>query len=161
MKISELHKTKLYHLSKQDSLDILTPKIPEKLKIRKNAFEDNTIKRVSFAPSIEGCIIGLQLSENEFVNGKLILYAYEPTNINRDDIITNDVIVKEKLVFDAKVTKEVWIINPVHVKLIGSITVFDIVQQKIEYTPIRVGDKNFLKPNGKLDTYLYKYRWNE
>lgn len=160
MNIKELNTSRLYHLSKNDSLKRLTPQIPHKLKIRKNAFEDTTIKRVSFAPSIEGCIIGLQLSEKDFTNNELILYVYEPYDIDINDIIPNDVIVKEKLVFDAKVTKESWVTNEVNVKLTGSITVFNSVKQKIEYIPIRVGDKKFLKPNGKLDTYLYKYVWN-
>ena len=160
MKIKELTYLKMYHLSNQNHLEKLTPKIPHKLKIRKNAFEDTTIKRISFAPSIEGCILGLQPSDKDFTDGKLILYVYMPYDFINTDVISNGTIVKNKLVFDANVTKENWIISPVKVKIIGSITVFNKVQQKIEYQPIRVGDKKFLKPNGKLDTYLYKYVWN-
>lgn len=161
MKIKELSNLKMYHLSNKNNLEKLTPKIPYKLKIRKNAFEDTTIKRISFAPSIEGCILGLQLSDKDFTDDKLILYVYTPYAFDNNDIISNNTIVNNKLVFDAKVTKESWIISPVNVKIIGSITVFNKVQQKIEYQPIRVGDKKFLKPNGKLDTYLYKYVWNK
>ena len=53
-----------------------------------------------------------------------------------------------------------WIIEVVIERLDIKKQVFDKVEQTIEYTPIRVGDPKFLKPNGKLETYLYKYKWN-
>ena len=159
MRITELNTT-LYHLSKADDINKLTPKVPAKVSSRKNAFEDDTIKRISFAPSIDGCILGLQLSKDDFKNGEIILYVYSPIKVNKKDLVSNKKIVDDKLVFDAKITKECWYLTEVDVKLVGSITVFDKVEQTIEYTPIRVGDPKFLKPNGKLETYLYKYKWN-
>lgn len=149
-----------YHLSKTDDIKKLTPKVPAKVASRKNAFEDDTIKRVSFAPSIDGCILGLQLSKDDFINGEVILYVYSPVNIVSKQIVSNKSIIGKKLVFDAEVTKECWFLDEVKVELLGSITVYDKVVRTIEYKPIRVGDPKFLKPNGKLDTYLYKYKWN-
>ena len=149
-----------YHLSKTDDIKKLTPKVPAKVASRKNAFEDDTIKRVSFAPSIDGCILGLQLSKDDFINGEVILYVYSPVNIDSKQIVSNKSIIGKKLVFDAEVTKECWFLDEVNVELLGSITVYDKVVRTIEYKPIRVGDPKFLKPNGKLDTYLYKYKWN-
>ena len=149
-----------YHLSKTDDITKLTPKVPSKVASRNNAFEDDTIKRVSFAPSIDGCILGLQLSKDDFINGKVILYVYSPINIDSKQIVSNKSIIGKKLVFDAEVTKECWFLDEVKVELLGSITVYDKVVRTIEYKPIRVGDPKFLKPNGKLDTYLYKYKWN-
>ena len=150
----------LYHLSKTDDITKLTPKVPAKVASRTNAFEDDTIKRVSFAPSIDGCILGLQLSKDDFINGKVILYVYSPINIDSKQIVSNKSIIGKKLVFDAEVTKECWFLDEVKVELLGSITVYDKVVRTIEYKPLRVGDPKFLKPNGKLDTYLYKYKWN-
>lgn len=151
----------LYHLSKTNDIKNLTPKVPSKVASRKNAFEDSTIKRISFAPSINGCILGLQLSKDDFINGELVLYVYSPVNLDEKHFVSNKSIVSKKLVFDAEITKECWYLKETMVELIGSITVYDEVVKEIEYTPIRVGDPKFLKPNGKLDTYLYKYKWNK
>lgn len=151
----------LYHLSKSYDIKKLTPRVPSKVSNRKNAFEDDTIKRVSFAPTIDGCILGLQLSKDDFTNGEVILYVYTPVIIDSKQFVSNKTIIGKKLVFDAKVTKECWFLDEVNVELLGSITVYDIVVRTIEYTPIRVGNPKFLKPNGKLDTYLYKYKWNK
>ena len=150
----------LYHLSKSDDIKKLTPRVPSKVASRKNAFEDDTIKRVSFAPAIDGCILGLQLSKDDFINGEVILYVYSPVIIDSKQIVSNKTIVGKNLVFDAEVTKECWFLDEVNVELLGSITVYDIVVRTIEYTPIRVGNPKFLKPNGRLDTNLYKYKWN-
>lgn len=162
MKLQELlnKDDTLYHLSKSKDIKQLTPQVPNKVSSRKNAFEDDTVKRVSFAPSIEKCIIGLQLSSDEFTDGKIIMYVYNPIDIDKTQLVSNTDIVKKQLVFDAKITKECWYLDKIKVKLVGSITVYDNVEKTIEYTPIRVGDSKFLKPNGKLETYQLKWEWN-
>ena len=158
MKISEV--TPLYHLSSDSTLKKLSPRVPHKLTVRDNAYEDDTIERVSFSPSIKGCILGLQLSEDDFSNGVVKLYVYEPYDYDESSIVSNEEIISKKLVFDAKVTRECWFINEVKVRLVGSITVYDEVDKVIEYKPIRVGDPSYLKANGRLDTFLYKYKVN-
>ena len=92
MRITELNTT-LYHLSKADDINKLTPKVPAKVSSRKNAFEDDSIKRISFAPSIDGCILGLQLSKDDFKNGEIILYVYSPIKVNKKDLVSNKKIV--------------------------------------------------------------------
>lgn len=139
---------------------MLSPRIPTKVLSRENPFEDSIISRVSFAPSIDGCILGLQLSSEEFIDGKLVMYVYSPIDIDESRLVSNSDIIKEKLVFDAEITGECWYLNEVKVKRVGCITVYDIVEKTIEYTPIRIGDPKFLKPNGKLETYLLKFKWN-
>ena len=150
----------LYHLSKSDSISRLSPRIPTKVLLWENPFEDSIVQRISFASSIDGCILGLQLSPEEFVDGKLVMYVYNPVDIDESRLVSNSDIVKERLVFDAEITGECWYLDDVRVELVGSITVYDIVEKTIEYTPIRVGDPDFLKPNGKLETYLMKFKWN-
>ena len=151
----------LYHLSKSNTIKQLTPQIPKKVSSRKNAFEDDKIARVSFAPSIKECILGLQLSSDEFTDGETVMYVYTPIDIDKTKLVSNDLIVNNKLVFDAKITKECWYLDDVKVKLVGSVTIYDEVEKTIEYTPIRVGDPKFLKPNGKLETYLLKFKTNQ
>ena len=158
MKVHEVLSARyLYHLSKSNTLHKLVPVIPHKVASRSNAFEESTTPRVSFAQSIKGCILGLQPSASEFENGQIHYYVYRPKPNQPVTWKSNKSIVKEKLVFDASVTGEWWCLDKVAVELIGEIVVYDVVTKTIEYAPIRVGDPKFLKPNGKLDTFLYKY----
>lgn len=160
MKITEILKQNptLYHLSDDNKLSSLSPKIPKKLQIRTNAFEDTTIPRVSFSETIEGCILGIQLSENEFT--EKTFYIYSPTNYHTK-FLSNQDIIKQKLVFDAKITKEWWALEEIDVKLIGEVIIINEIIKTIEYTPIRIGNPKFLKANGKLDTFLYKFKINK
>lgn len=157
MRLHEIktHIPTLYHLSDDSLLSSLSPKIPKKLQIRTNAFEDTTIPRVSFSETIEGCILGIQLSENEFT--EKTFYIYSPTNYHKK-FLSNKEIIKQKLVFDAKITKEWWALEEINVKLIGEVTVYNEIIKTIEYTPIRIGNPKFLKANGKLDTFLYQHK---
>lgn len=150
----------MYHLSKNDGITYLSARVPKKLLTRNNAFEDTTIPRVSFAPTIKKCILGLQPALTEFLNGELVYFIYSPYNYDESLIVNNDEIISKKLVYDAEITNECWYTGDVNVKLIGSITVYDKITKVIEYKPIRVSDSTFLKPNGMLDTFLYKYSLN-
>ena len=102
--------SKIFHISAQ-SLDkkTLHPSIPSNY-FTKNGYEDNTTKRVCFAPSINQCLMGLSRNctgEEFYVMSPDGDYdVYKPT-------------VQE--VPDSKVTGELWIMNPVKVKCIGKI----------------------------------------
>ena len=152
MRASEI--IKLYHLSSDANLTMLSPKIPDKLKVRNNAFEDTTISRVSFSESVYGCILGIQLSQDEFTTKTF--YIYSPTEYNNSDWVSNHKIIQNKLVFDAHVTREWWGIRDIPVEIVGEVMVTNEIQKTIEYVPLRIGNSSYLKPNGKLDTYLYK-----
>ena len=103
---------KLYHIS-TSNLDgkILYPKIPSNY-FTKNNYEENTTKRVCFAPDINKCLMGL--SQNctgmEFFvhvpNGEHEIY--KPSS---------------KEVPDSIITGELWITEPVKLKCIGKILV--------------------------------------
>lgn len=152
---------KIYHISLNDNLTILSKYIPKDVLDRKeDVLEDSSIARVSFAPSIDGCILGLQISSSKF-NGKpyLIYTVYEPINYSNLNIKTNEEIVREKLVFDAHITKELWVLNDIHVKPIYKIKVFNEVKRTITYKPLLKDPTKtkWLKPDGTLDTYELKW----
>jgi hypothetical protein len=151
----------LFHLSKDANLKKLSPNIPRDVKNKENPFEDNTIPRISFSESINGCILGLQLKESQFDKGICRFYVYQPMVQEHTNLVSNDTINHNRLVFDSKITKEWWGLNTVHVKQIGIIEVIEKPFKTIEFTPLRIGDKKFLKPNGKLDTYQYNFKWIE
>lgn len=152
--------TILYHLSRNPDLKILIPAIPSKLLTRSNAFEEKETKRVSFSSSINGCILGLQFNENlDFPKGEVELFAYTPTRGQSLKWKTNQELIDKNLVFDAHITKEYWCLEPVCVSNNGSIIIYNEITKIIEFMPLKTGNPKYLKPNGKLDTYLYKYKW--
>lgn len=149
----------LFHLSKDSNLKKLSPRIPRDVKNKDNPFEDNTIPRISFSESIDGCILGLQLKESQFEKGIYRLYVYQPIIHDNTHLVSNNTINHYGLVFDSHITKEWWGLNSVHVKKLGIIEIYEKPFKTIEFKPLRIGDKKFLKPNGKLDTYQYNYKW--
>ncbi len=146
----------LYHLSDDDTLTKLTPKIPDWLSDRKNAFENSSIPRISVAETIEGCILGLQLTEKDFHYNLKSLYVYSPIITYDTRFITNKLLTKKKLVFDSYITREWWLLDQVDVEYIGEILLTDLNFKTIYYKPLSNSKTKF---KGKIDTTLYRYKW--
>ena len=127
----------LYHISEKN-LDnkILYPRIPNNY-MTKNGYEDNKTPRVSFSKSIDGCLIALSAN----IKGKEF-YIYEPidNNVKIKSITNNDVP-------DANLTDEVWILEPVKIKVTGKIKVLDSIDEPLIYK------------YGNNEASLYKWKW--
>lgn len=145
-----------FHISLDGELNgkTLKPRIPTYL-IEKGSFsdtyeEDATIPRVCLSPSIEGCLNAIvSVQRNLDISGKTI-YVYIPEKpISEYKIKTNKEIIKEKLVFDATTTGEMWILEPVKMKLYGVITVDSVESIKEKKTVSGI-------PHGRFD---YKWHW--
>ena len=146
-----------FHISLDKDLNGKTfkPRIPSYLTKKSNNDsneykEDKTTPRVCFSPSIEGCLRAILSAEKNLdIVGERI-YVYIPDKpISEYKIKTNKEIIKEKLVFDAKMTKEMWILEPVKLKLYGVIYVDQV--KNIRQSETLEGD-----PIGKVD---YKWHW--
>lgn len=100
-----------YHLSQDNNLTVLEPKVPDNF-LTRNKYEDSKTPRVSFAPTINQCLMGM--SEN--VDGNEY-YVYIPYQIDYNKLVkphTNQVP-------DCNITGEVWALQPVRVKCVGKI----------------------------------------
>ena len=77
-----------------------------------NGYEDNETKRVSFAPSVNQCLMGLSqdVSNTDF-------YVYEPSDRSNLDIYKPN----PKAVPESSLTGELWVTNPVSLKRVGVI----------------------------------------
>ena len=146
-----------FHISLDKDLNGRTfkPRIPSYLTKKSNNDsngykEDKTTPRVCFSPSIEGCLRAILSAEKNLdIVGERI-YVYIPDKpISEYKVKTNKEIIKEKLVFDAKMTKEMWILEPVKLKLYGVIYVDQV--KNIRQSETLEGD-----PIGKVD---YKWHW--
>ena len=102
--------TNYYHLSQSGRIKIAVPKVSS---MAVPSFEDMSIPRVSFAPSIDQCISALIPAV------RTIFYVYVPEDLK------NFQIYKPKIyqVRDCKETGEVWSLKRVRVKRIGKIKI--------------------------------------
>jgi len=122
---------KLYHLSQHDlNGKTLTPKIPSNI-FTKIGKEDDTIPRVSFAPTISQCITAIGNNRIEG-NPEKRYYVFEPEDYDKIKITSNKELIKRNLIADAKMSGEVWVISDVKLKEVGVIEVIkklDLVYQ--------------------------------
>ena len=100
----------------------LEPRIPQNF-LTKHGYEDNTTKRVCFSTSIDGCLIAL--SQN--IKGK-IFYVHEPLKKP-----TSIKVPTKKQVPDVTHTHEVWVTEPVTLKVTGKIVVKDAKPKELHY----------------------------
>jgi hypothetical protein len=136
---------KYIHLS-ETNLDgvTITPKIPKNF-MTKLGYEDSTIPRISVAPTIDNCILGI--GYNRIKDGNRRFYVHEPEENSSIKVISNDEIVRKNLTPDAKITKESWITSECKLKCIGYI---DITEAKEEYETVFYNGKEITK----------QYYWN-
>lgn len=164
-----------YHVSFDDNLDdeTLKPRIPswitnevkknpdfikelEKLKDSNSTsgtgYEEYMTPRVCFSNSIEGCLNAIINEKGRMHLHNETLYVYIPEKpISEYKTKTNKQILKDGDIFDANVTNEMWILEPVKLKYVGSIVVDKITGEHIKKF---ANNKN--KTNIKYD---YKWHW--
>ena len=127
----------IYFISDKNlGIKILHPRIPSNYFTR-NGYEDKKTRRVTMYSSIDGSIMGL---EKRYPGQEY--YVYIP-------VTSIDFYVPDRLESpSAKITKEVWVRNPVKVKPIGKIR---LVNDK--------GNNGYKFRYGKHTAELYDWEW--
>lgn len=174
--INPYSKKIFYHISFDSDLDEhgpLKPRIPtwitnelkkdknfiqalEKLKLAKDSsgfgFEEYKTPRVCFSNSIEGCLNAIINDTGRLKLAGKTLYVYTPEKpISSYKCKSNKQIIKDGDIFDANITNEMWILEPVQLKYVGSIVV-----DKVNGEHIRKFANNKKKTIIKYD---YKWHW--
>lgn len=100
----------------------LYPRIPRTI-IKNNEFsENNLIKRICFSTSIQGCATAMpngiktlfniiNLEEKVGLPSIIHVYSIDEKNIDKNNILNDEYLFKNKLVPDVQYTKEHWVIN--------------------------------------------------
>jgi ribosomal protein S18 acetylase RimI-like enzyme len=158
------HFRKLYfHVSGDEYLDgqVFKPRVPSYIEPGDTAdtsteFEDATIPRVCFSPTIEGAMNAIICKINPqypVPYKRLAVYIPEkPFNDYKHK--TNKEIIKEKLVFDASSTGEVWIMEPVRMKLFGIIEIDSYKRAKMVSNV-----KNNKGERSQKKYFIFKWHW--
>ena len=172
--VNPYSKKTFYHISFDDSLDgkVLKPRIPtwitnkikkdkdftKKLDELKNSnsddgygFEEYKTPRVCLSNSIEGCLNAIINEKGKLTLHNKTLYVYTPEKpISEYKHKTNKQILKDGDIFDANATNEMWILEPVKMKYVGSIVVDKITGEQ---------KKKFANNKNKTNIQ-YKYKWH-
>lgn len=147
----------MFHVSLKNDMDgkIISPQLPSYItdggELDDNYQEDTKTKRLCVSPSIEGCLIAI-LNYNkirEHAGDKFYVYTPEKP-FSQYKHKTNKEIVKDKLVFDANITKEAWILEPCKLKLYGIIKLKKVKDLKKKPT---------VEKNIKMNTIKLDYEW--
>ena len=151
----------VFHVSPDKHIDgqIWKPRVPDYLdpyNPEDTGFEDNTTPRICFSTSIEGALNGITVNiQRQSPDTFDKMYVYVPEKPWKEyKHKTNKQLVKDKLVYDANVTREVWIMEPVQMKLYGVIRVDQISDAKRKsVVPTSKGQKD------KRNYFTYKWHW--
>ena len=161
-KTSPFEKDLVYHISPEGHLDgqIFKPRVPEyldKYDPSKTEFEDVETPRVCFSPSIEGCLnaIIVNIGRWKTANKLRDWYVYIPEKpLKEYKYRTNKQLVDEKKVYDANITKEIWIEEPVRLKQYGIIRIDSVTDKsRKKAVPTTLGESK------KRNVYDFKWHW--
>ena len=152
----------VFHISPQGHLDgqVFNPRVPEYLAPNKpgeTRFEDTDNPRVCFSTSIEGCLnaILVNIARWKTANKLGDWYVYVPEKpLKEYKHSTNKDLIKDKKVFDANVTKEIWIEEPVRLKQYGVIRI-DQVHDKTRKKTVPNAEGN----SASRRQYSFKWHW--
>ena len=155
-------KKKVFHISPQGHLDgqVFKPRVPEYLDKYDPSlpdFEDVSTPRICFSPSIEGCLNAILVNIGRWKTADKLRdwYVYVPEKpLNAYKYRTNKQLIKEKKVYDANLTKEIWIEEPVRMKQYGIIRI-DSVSDKTRKNavPSTKGESK------RRNVYNFKWHW--
>ena len=155
-------KKKVFHISPQGHLDgqVFKPRVPEYLDKYDPSlpdFEDVSTPRICFSPSIEGCLNAILVNIGRWKTADKLKdwYVYVPEKpLNVYKHRTNKQLIKEKKVYDANLTKEIWIEEPVRMKQYGIIRI-DSVSDKSRKNavPSTKGESK------RRNVYNFKWHW--
>lgn len=161
-KTSPFEKNLVYHISPEGHLDgqIFKPRVPDyldKYDPSKTEFEDVETPRVCFSPSIEGCLnaIIVNIGRWKTANKLRDWYVYIPEKpLKEYKYRTNKQLVDEKKVYDANITKEIWIEEPVRLKQYGIIRIDSVTDKsRKKAVPTTLGESK------KRNVYDFKWHW--
>ena len=127
------------------------------IKVNKTEFEDVETPRVCFSPSIEGCLNAIIVNIGRWKTADKLRdwYVYIPEKpLKEYKYRTNKQLVDEKKVYDANITKEIWIEEPVRLKQYGIIRIDSVTDKsRKKAVPTTLGEAK------KRNVYDFKWHW--
>lgn len=153
---------RVFHISLDGHLDgqVFKPRVPEyldKYDPSQDKFEDVENPRVCFSPSIEGCLNAIMVTIGRWKTAEKLRewYVYVPEKpLKEYKHRTNKQLIKEKKVYDANVTDEIWIEEPVRLKQYGIIRIDQVSSKSVKDTVSTTKGST-----GHRYKYSFKWHW--
>lgn len=112
------------------------PAVPDPAK--EAFYPEPNIGRISVAPTIEGCFVGVFPNVSKFFEEKkyphMNFFVYSPEFAGGERVVTPETLTKDRLVWDAHVTKEYLILDKVEMRLVGELEVKNTNKSPTAYT---------------------------
>lgn len=121
----------LLHISFDRTLEgIWLPKLPATIEnCEKSIYSEPEIPRICLAPSVKECFWAIYPNISNIFEIQnmpyMDFYVYSPILIPGTPIITPDVLTEKRLVLDAHVTNEHWVLSNIDMKLISKVRVYN------------------------------------
>ena len=156
----------LFHISPTLTAPTVTftPQVPD---VYEDA-EDHTTPRVCVSTDIQGCLISTpawnNMHERKDGGYTFSVYAIKRSAVPKSKLVTNEEIVNKKLVWDAHITDENWILGKITMRKIGQITAYPEKHRSISYQPLRRIPEMDTWPKDKQGNFLAEicdYEWTE
>lgn len=149
-------------LSFENDLTVATVESPNKTSLRNKDLEDVDTPRVMLYPSIKQGLISLRLNDNGIVpNNNTTVYIYKPVSLEKYQHKLNRDIIKDKLIYDAAVTEELWALEDIPIYIVGFIDCYNTRKHKaleVQYVPILKDRLNTeLSSSGILSVFIPQY----
>lgn len=131
----------LFHISFRDNLEgIWSPRLPDGKPGKKALYPEPDYPRISLSPSFEKCFWGVWPNVKKyFIKDQypyMVFSVYRPVLSSSVKIVDNKKIVKDRLVHDAHITEEHFIVSDVEMERICTIKVMNCLKNKeILYRP--------------------------
>lgn len=128
----------LYHISFDRKLEgVWEPKQPDGMTSIFKSLKPGTegfrrypeprTKRISLAPTIEGCFLGVYENIKGLFDIKnypyLIFAVYKPKITSKTKMVSNLELTEKNKVWDAHITGESWIVSKVEMELVGLVEI--------------------------------------
>lgn len=121
-------------------------------------YPEPSVGRVSVAPTIEGCFRGVWANLSSIFYPHMNFYVYSPVFKGSERVVTPNVLVKDRIIWDAHVTQEYLILDEVEMKLVGEVQVIN--RRMGPYLKIHpFGDPK--EPETRLGPEVIKWKWTK
>lgn len=136
----EFQSMELYHIDPAPDLaGMWKPQLPDTPVEWKGRFSVPNTAHISVNPTIEGCVLTQYIKIAELFQLKsqaeLEFYVYKPVLKGEERIIPSETLTADRWVWNAHVTKEHWILDPVEFECVGKIRLTNVNYISTQVTP--------------------------
>lgn len=125
-------------------------------------YPEPSFPRISVSTSLEGCFRGVYPNVYQYFEVEkypfMLFNIYEAVYTGKEKILTTDQLTKDRMVWDAHVTKECCFLSPVKMKLVGELKVLNSNKSKtLMIHPFN--DKRLPKESAGPIDIKYSIKW--